>query len=103
MCIILSLRRATLQEARAQAPSAATLPAASPAERVQVSDETPGLHITNTVAGNPFGLRAGDVVFDLCDRPGAENPIEISAALAEGSAACLSIIRDGAVAVHRRR
>lgn len=61
------------------------------------TDVEPGLRIVDAIAGNPFGLRSGDVVVDICDRPGAETALEISAALVNDETSCVTLIRDGAL------
>lgn len=67
------------------------------AESASLPPLTHGLRISNAVAGNPFDLRSGDVVLDLCDQAGAETALEMSNALATDAATCLLLMRDGAL------
>ena len=65
----------------------------SDALRARAASDASALRVVNAVPGNPFGIRAGDVIVDLCDRAGVDSAVEISAALADNSAACVVILR----------
>ena len=89
-------RPAPLQrtEAPADDPGAPRVP---PPVNLASVDAAAGLRIVNTVAGNRFGLRASDVIVDLCDRPGPETALEMSHALATDASSCLTVFRDNAL------
>ena len=73
-------------------PEAQTQPS-SDSLRARAASDASALRVVNAVPGNPFGIRAGDVIVDLCDRAGVDSAVEISAALADNSAACVVILR----------
>lgn len=82
---------------RQRAEEVADRPLARPAPApVDLSsfDAAAGLRIVNAAAGNPFGLRASDVIVDLCDRPGRESALDMSHALATDASSCLMVMRD---------
>jgi hypothetical protein len=53
------------------------------------------LRVVNAAAGNPFGLREGDLIVADCGESGRGPDADVSAALAGGYAACLDAERDG--------
>jgi len=61
--------------------------------RFRAVPDASALSVVNATAGGPFDIRAGDLIVDVCDRPGAESAVEISAALADGGVKCFSIRR----------
>lgn len=71
--------------------------------RVRSEQGGGALHVVYATAGGRFDIRAGDMIVDLCDRPGGESAAEISIALASDSSACLVIRRGGQLLRATRR
>jgi hypothetical protein len=51
-----------------------------------------GVRVANAVAGNALGVGGGDIIVDLCDRPGVQTATEIVAALGDGTTTCVETL-----------
>lgn len=71
--------------------------------RVRAGPGSRALHVVYATSGGRFDIRAGDMIVDLCDRPGVESAAEISIGLASDSTACLAIRRGGELLRATRR
>ena len=71
--------------------------------RVRAAPGSRALHVVYATSGGRFDIRAGDMIVDLCDRPGVESAAEISLGLASDSTACLVIRRGGQLLRATRR